>query len=67
MVSSPKDYAKTIEEIGIVPAKVAEKSLAKIKYVDLQGDALEEALDKFFEMLVDKNAELIGGKLPKHE
>lgn len=67
LVSSPKDYVKTIEEIGIVPAKVAEKSLAKIKYVDLQGDALEEALDKFFEMLVDKNAELIGGKLPKHE
>lgn len=67
LISVPADYAKIIEEMGIIKDKIAEKALANIKYVDLQGEALEEALTKFFSILAEKNAELIGGKVPVYE
>lgn len=67
LLAGPKDYSKTIEEIMGLKAPIAEKALGKIKYIDLQGKDLTKALDDFFSILLENNAELIGGKLPIHE
>lgn len=65
--SSPETYAKNVEALGIVPAKIAEKAIPQIEFVSLTGKALTDKLTDFFNELLNTNPELIGGKIPDYE
>lgn len=61
---NPHDAAQIIEKYDIMAAAVAEQAIPRANMVCLTGEAMREALAPFYAVLLEDNAELIGGALP---
>ncbi len=59
-----KEAAQLIEEFGIFPAPIAEKSLPYCNLVSITGPAMKERLCGYLEVLFRENPKSVGGKLP---
>ena len=58
------DAAKRIGAHGIVAAEVAEQALPQCNIVCITGDAMQEKLSGYLEVLYEQAPETVGGKLP---
>lgn len=62
---NPKEAAALIERYDIMTATIAELAIPRANMVCLTGGEMREALEAFYTALLNDNAELIGGTMPK--
>ncbi|WP_300408548.1 ABC transporter substrate-binding protein [Lagierella sp.] len=67
ILKDPNNFANIIEEMGIVKAPIAEKSITNIDFLKYEKDEFTDDLSQFLEVILDLNPELIGGKIPVME
>ncbi|MDY6065558.1 MAG: MqnA/MqnD/SBP family protein [Finegoldia sp.] len=65
--ADPSKFSKTIEEMGIVKAPIAEKSIPNIEFLTYENEDFKEKLADFLKIILDLNPDLIGGKVPETE
>lgn len=63
-VENPAEAAALCEQADIMPAEIAEQAIPRANLTLLTGDAMREALDAYYAILMEENSELLGGKLP---
>ncbi len=64
LLKDPDKYANTIEEMNIVKAPIAKKSIPNLDFLKYEDDSYKKDLEKFFQVILELNPELIGGKIP---
>lgn len=60
-------YTRTIGKMGIVPEKIAADALSEIRMSSYRDQELKDLLDNFFQMILEENPDLIGGKIPTYD
>lgn len=65
--ADPDSYAEIIGKMDIVPEKIAGHALARIKFSAYRDQELKDILDNFFQMILEENPDLIGGKIPSYD
>lgn len=63
----PSSYAEIIGKMDIVPEKIAADALTRIKFSAYRDQELKDLLDNFFQMILEENPDLIGGKIPTYD
>lgn len=63
----PDSYAEIIGKMDIVPEKIAADALTRIKFSTHRDQELKDLLDNFFQMILEENPDLIGGKIPTYD
>ncbi|WP_099950184.1 ABC transporter substrate-binding protein [Ezakiella peruensis] len=65
--ADPDFYAEIIGKMDIVPEKIAADALTRIKFSSHRDKELKDLLDNFFQMILEENPDLIGGKIPTYD
>ena len=65
--ADPDFYAEIIGKMDIVPEKIAADALKSIKFSAHRDQELKDLLDNFFQMILEENPDLIGGKIPTYD
>lgn len=60
-------YAEIIGKMDIVPKKIADDALWVIEFSAYRDQELKDLLDNFFQMILEENPDLIGGKIPAYD
>lgn len=60
----PEATAEVIEQYDIMKAAVAKQAIPRSNMVCMTGDEMKAALEAFYTVLMDGNAELMGGSMP---
>lgn len=61
------DAAKLVGQYEIVTEEVAKKALPECNIVCITGDEMKEQLSGYLQVLLDANAQSIGGALPEDD
>ena len=64
---NPKEGAKAIGALDIVPEAVAEKAIPGCHLKVYRGEELKEVLGKYLSTLAEENPKQVGGKLPAED
>ncbi len=65
--ANPDAAAELIGKQEIVPAPVAKKALPNIGITFITGEAMEDLVEEYLEVLCDFNPKLVGGKVPEDD
>ncbi len=64
MHEAAEETANAVEELGIVPAKIAAKAIPALNLKIVTGKEMEDELTNYYEALFAENPKLVGGEVP---